>query len=135
MRRAIIAKNLKTKEILIFKNPSEAAKKGFDSSHIIKCCRGKRPSHRGYAWSYLFPIQSIEEVAKSDPWSLEEDNILKENFPNNNLEELLDKLPRRKFKDLILRAKSLSIHRNKKQMDVSPYDLIQELAEDILFAE
>ena len=39
--------------ILIFKSSRYAEALGFDASTIIKCCKGKRPSHKGYRWYYL----------------------------------------------------------------------------------
>jgi len=60
MKRSIVAKSLATGNILVFESAMEASKQyGFDESHIIKCCRGRRKQHKGYTWSYYLPIKSI----------------------------------------------------------------------------
>ena len=48
----LIATNIKTGEELYFKSSMEADREGFDGSHIIACCKGKRKTHKGYAWRY-----------------------------------------------------------------------------------
>lgn len=35
-----------------FASAAEAGRQGFDSSHIVKCCRGILTTHRGYCWEY-----------------------------------------------------------------------------------
>lgn len=38
----------------IFKNSVSAKEFGFDHSSIIKCCHGKRNTHKGYAWRFAY---------------------------------------------------------------------------------
>ena len=35
-----------------WKSTKECARNGFDQRAIVKCCKGKRKTHRGYIWSY-----------------------------------------------------------------------------------
>ena len=30
-----------------------AKKSGFDPSNIVKCCKGKAKTHKGYIWRYV----------------------------------------------------------------------------------
>ena len=57
-KRPVIGKNKKTGESLVFNSMSEAALHGFKAASICVCCKGKRPSHYGYKWSYLEEIES-----------------------------------------------------------------------------
>jgi hypothetical protein len=137
MKRSIVARNTLTGEILVFESAVEASKKyGFDESHIIKCCRGRRNKHKGYTWSYYLPIKSLEDVVKEKAWTLAEDNQLKVFFGSGNLEKLVETLPGRNFKDIMCRAQILSLRRHTPQAkNITPYDLIYELAEDIFFED
>ena len=136
MKRSIIARNIKTGEILFFKSATEAAReRGFDESHITKCCRGRRKQHQGYTWAYYLPINTLEETALEKSWTLREDNYIKEHFSSGDLENLLKMLPDRNFKDILCRAHILGIKRKKAQANrITPLDLINDLAEDILFS-
>ena len=40
------------KIIRIWESINECGRNGFDSSHIIKCCYGKRKTHNGFIWSF-----------------------------------------------------------------------------------
>ena len=42
--------NVKTNEKIEFPSTMEAQRNGFDHSHIVKCLKGKRKSHKGYQW-------------------------------------------------------------------------------------
>lgn len=127
MSQEIIAKNITTGEIHTFDNAMEASRKmGFDSSHIIKCCRGRRTKHKGYFWSYKFPKENF--------WTFYEDEVLRNNYPSINLEKLMQMLPMRSFKDILTRTNFLNIRRNTpSSKNISGYDLIRELAEDVIF--
>ena len=133
--RSVIASNIETGEILFFESAAEAAKeRGFDDSHITKCCRGRRKRHQGYSWSYHLPINTLEETVYNKAWTLQEDNCVKNYFESGDLGHLLEKLPDRNFRDLMSRAHMLGIKRKSVQAkNVSPLDLINELAEDVLF--
>lgn len=51
--RKVIQLDIKTgKTIKEFCSITEATKFGFDLGNIIKCCRGERKIHKGYAWAY-----------------------------------------------------------------------------------
>lgn len=39
--------------ILLFKYIKESKIKGFNSAHIVSCCKKKRKSHKGYKWYYV----------------------------------------------------------------------------------
>lgn len=41
------------KVVLSFKSINEAERNGFNHSHIISCCCGKRKTHKGYEWKYI----------------------------------------------------------------------------------
>jgi len=134
MKRSIVAKNITTGEVFIFESAREAKKKGFDESHIIKCCRGRRKKHKGYTWSYYLPVKTLKEAVYERSWSLQEDEILKNSFPSGNLEELMDKFKGRSFKDILCRAEMLGLKRKQPHVkNISPYDLIHDLASDVVF--
>lgn len=38
---------------MTFPSTNEAQRQGFNSSHIVDCCNGKRKTHKGYEWKYL----------------------------------------------------------------------------------
>lgn len=137
MKRSIVARNTSTGEVLVFESATDASKKyGFDESHIIKCCRGRRKKHKGYTWAYYLPIKSVEDVVSEKAWTLSEDNQLKGFFGSGNLETLVENLPGRNFKDIMCRAQALSLKRNTPQAKhVTPFDLIYELAKDIFFED
>jgi len=137
MKRSILARNLETGEILIFENAMDASREyGFDESHIIKCCRGRRNKHKGYTWSYYLPLNSLEDTLQERAWSIKEDALIKKSFQSGNLEVLVDSLLGRTFKDLMCRAQILGIKRNNTPAkNITPYDLIYELAEDVLFKD
>lgn len=44
--------DLKTNEIKIYKSSMDAKREGFNSGHVIQCCRGKLKQHKGYKWEY-----------------------------------------------------------------------------------
>lgn len=136
MKRSIVARNLTSGKMLFFESAAEASREhGFDESHIVKCCRGRRNKHAGYKWSYYLPVKTLEESVE-DSWTLRENEIILKNFSSGDLGDLLKRLPGRDFKDLIWRAKILGVTRNTATSKyISPYDLINELAEDILFSE
>jgi len=135
MKRSILARNLITGEILVFESAMDASRKyGFDESHIIKCCRGRRKQHKGYAWSYYLPVKSVEDTVKERAWTLTEDRLIQKHFRSGNLETLLKDLLDRSFRDLMCRAQMLGLKRNNTPAkNTTPYDLIYELAEDVLF--
>lgn len=39
--------------VMVFTSTMEAGRNGFDHSHIVDCCNGKRKTHRGFEWRYL----------------------------------------------------------------------------------
>ena len=39
--------------VMTFISTKEAQRQGFDSGHIVACCRGKLKTHKGYEWRYL----------------------------------------------------------------------------------
>jgi len=137
VKRSILARNLATGKVLVFENAMDASREyGFDESHIIKCCRGRRKQHKGYAWSYHLPIKSLEDTIKERAWSFKEDMLIKKYFKSGNLESLLSSLMGRNFRDLMCRAQILGLKRNNTPAkNVTPYDLIYELAEDVLFED
>jgi len=78
--------------------------------------------------------ENIALPEEQEPWTLRENKIIMKHFPSGNLEDLLEMLPGRTFKDIIWRANHLGVTRNNAHSkNVTPYDLINELAEDILF--
>lgn len=40
-------------EVVIFKSCREVDNYGFDHSAVIKCCKGRQNSHKGYTWAYI----------------------------------------------------------------------------------
>ena len=38
--------------VVAFTSVKDAEKEGYDHSNIAKCCRGKRPTHKGLHWKY-----------------------------------------------------------------------------------
>lgn len=44
-----------TKEQKIYNSVKETEKDGFQSSLVVKCCKGKRTTHGGKTWKYMFP--------------------------------------------------------------------------------
>lgn len=38
--------------IEVYENSRKCSEAGFDRRNIIKCCKGKRKTHKGYVWSY-----------------------------------------------------------------------------------
>ena len=52
-KRSVAGTKIADKSIVTFESVKEAARYlSLDPSHITKCCRGKRPNHGGYTWSY-----------------------------------------------------------------------------------
>jgi len=137
MKRSIIAKNITTDEVFVFESAMEASRQyGFDESHIIKCCRGRRKKHKGYTWNYYLPVKSLKDAVRERPWTFAEDTIIKRYFSSGDLSKLLDLLPGRNFKDLLCRVQVLKLERNTPRIkNITPYDLIYELAEDIISEE
>lgn len=41
------------KLVMTFPSANEAGRQGFNHSHIVNCCNGKRKTHKGYTWRYL----------------------------------------------------------------------------------
>ena len=39
--------------VMTFSSANEAGRNGFQYSHIVDCCNGKRKTHRGFEWRYL----------------------------------------------------------------------------------
>ena len=52
-KRKILQKTLNGDIVNIWDSANSAQSKGFDSSAIIKCCKKKSKSHKGYLWEYL----------------------------------------------------------------------------------
>ena len=50
--KMVIAENIKTGQIIKFKSVNDVRKKGFQSSCVCNCCKGKRLKHKGYKWRY-----------------------------------------------------------------------------------
>ena len=50
--RTIIQRNVDGEIIKIWKSANSASKEGFDCSAIIRCCKGKYKTHKGYKWEY-----------------------------------------------------------------------------------
>lgn len=44
--------NMETGGILEYSSAMDAEKSGFNNSHIISCCKGKRRYHKGFKWFY-----------------------------------------------------------------------------------
>ncbi len=40
------------KIVRIWESINECGRNGFDRSHIIECCHGKRKTHNGFIWSF-----------------------------------------------------------------------------------
>ena len=49
----IVQLSLEGKYIRSWKSSHDAERNGFDPSHIIKCCKGKYKTHKGYRFMYL----------------------------------------------------------------------------------
>ena len=39
--------------VMVFSSTMDAGRNGFEHSHIVDCCNGKRKTHKGYTWKYL----------------------------------------------------------------------------------
>ena len=39
--------------VMTFPSANEASRNGFDHSHIVDCCNGKRKTHKGFTWKYI----------------------------------------------------------------------------------
>ena len=50
--KSVIGINKKTNDIKIYHYIRECENDGFDTSHIVKCCKGKIKTHKGYTWKY-----------------------------------------------------------------------------------
>jgi hypothetical protein len=48
----VIARNIITNEVIIYKSMACAVTDGFDRSNISKCCRGIYKQYRGFTWMY-----------------------------------------------------------------------------------
>lgn len=122
MRQEVLARNINTGEVFVYNSATEASRKlNLDSSHITKCCRGKRKKHGGYLWSYKYPHPEF--------WTLYEDQVLKNYVSSGSLEKVIETLPNRSFKEILLRSDYLKIYRkNPSSKTVSKHDLIYELA-------
>ena len=57
----IVAISIKDGKILFFENSKQAITKGFDYSHIHKCCRGETKTHKGYMWYYKEDYDRLSE--------------------------------------------------------------------------
>ena len=137
MKRTIIARNIATGEVLEFDNAAEASNRhGFDNSHIVKCCRGKRAKHAGYTWTYSIPLKTLTESLEDVSWTIAEDKIMIDQFKEGDLGKLIIDLPNRNFREILCRSKMLNLERNltTQHIKISPLDLIHELAEDTLFS-
>ena len=87
----IVAQNIESGVVYRFNNAKEAsAKLNADSSHIIKCCRGKRSKHKGHIWYYEKAVKQSDQ--ESSFWTYDEDTLIRKYFPSSNLETLIAKL-------------------------------------------
>ena len=50
--KAVVGRNIQNGDISEYKAAYHAKKDGFNPSHIIGCCSGKRKTHKGYIWYY-----------------------------------------------------------------------------------
>ena len=51
-----------TNEVKIWESAKKAERQGgFNNGAINQCCRGKRKSHKGYKWMYLFDYNKLNE--------------------------------------------------------------------------
>ena len=50
--KPVIRTDLKTGETKLYEAGMDAAREGFDSGSICKCCQGEYKQHKGYAWAY-----------------------------------------------------------------------------------
>lgn len=50
---AVVGISLTDGSILEFNTVSSVKDLGFHPSNVSKCCKGKRPAHKGYKWMYL----------------------------------------------------------------------------------
>ena len=61
--KPVIQIDLNTNEIIkVWASAMEAERQGeFNNSAINQCCRGKRKSHKGYKWMYLYDYNKLSE--------------------------------------------------------------------------
>lgn len=52
-KRAVMGTHLKTGEVIYLKSTRAAREKGWASSNIVACCKGRKKSCYGYSWSYI----------------------------------------------------------------------------------
>jgi group I intron endonuclease len=52
-QKSVIATNILTNEIKVYKKIIDAEKDGFENPNISACCKGKRLTHKGFTWRYL----------------------------------------------------------------------------------
>ena len=50
--------NIKDGSVLIFDSIHQATELGFNSGHLVSCCKGRRKSHKGYRWEYIEEVHN-----------------------------------------------------------------------------
>lgn len=60
--KKIIRVCLETSEIQEYPSSMEAVRDGFNSGHIIQCCKGKLKQHKGYKWYYKEELSNGKEI-------------------------------------------------------------------------
>lgn len=61
---AVVGVNIKDDSIIRFDGTRKA--KGFDSSKISQCCKGKRKTHKGYKWYYEKDYLSMATLSEAE---------------------------------------------------------------------
>ena len=58
----VVQLNLEGKLVKVWESSMDAKRGGYNQSHIIQCCKGKRKTHGGFRWCYLYSY-----ISKIDP--------------------------------------------------------------------
>lgn len=60
-KKKVVQLSLNGEFIKVWESTREPNKEGFDHRHIIKCCKGKSKTHKGYKWMYYENYNRNEE--------------------------------------------------------------------------
>lgn len=60
-KKKVVQLSLNGEFIKVWESIREPNKEGFDHRHIIKCCKGKSKTHKGYKWMYYENYNRNEE--------------------------------------------------------------------------
>lgn len=60
-KKKVVQLSLNGEFIKVWEFTREPNKEGFDHRHIIKCCKGKSKTHKGYKWMYYENYNRNEE--------------------------------------------------------------------------